>query len=80
MDKIKHKCLWFSLALYATGFAFPAYYIGNTHEPQNSSSLLLMGWLGPLDGHFSWFANLFFLSLYLSIKKKIHPQYLEFWP
>jgi hypothetical protein len=69
MKKNRDMGIWISVALYALCLAFPAYYIGDTHEPQSSLSLLLMGWLGPLDGHFSWFANLFYLLALIKYKK-----------
>lgn len=69
MKENRDMGIWISIALYALCLAFPAYYIGDAHEPQSSLSLLLMGWLGPLDGHFSWFANLFYLLALIKYKK-----------
>ncbi len=69
MKENRDMGIWISIALYALCLAFPAYYIGEAHEPQNSFSLLLMGWLGPLDGHFSWLANLFYLLALIMYKK-----------
>jgi hypothetical protein len=48
---------------------FPAYYIGVTREPQESLALLFTGWFGPLDGHFAWFANLFYVLALISYRK-----------
>jgi hypothetical protein len=69
MKENRDMGIWISIALYALCLAFPAYYIGDAHEPQNSLSLLMMGWLGILDGHFSWFANLFYLLALIKYKK-----------
>jgi hypothetical protein len=58
-----------SSALYAICLALPGFYIGETYEPYNSAELLLIGWLGPLDAHFSWYANLTYGLAILTIKK-----------
>jgi len=69
MKNIEHTSLWASLAMYAACLFFPAFYIGITHEPQGSLSLLLMGWVGLLEGHFSWFANLCYLVAILNYRR-----------
>jgi hypothetical protein len=56
-----------SFACYLVCLLLPGYYIGEQFEPQMSIPALVWGWLGPLDGHFAWFANpLFFLALIYS--------------
>lgn len=55
-----------SALLYLACLAFPAYYIGENFEPQPAFSAFLIGWLGLIDSHFSWYANpLFLLALLL---------------
>lgn len=62
--KIDHPHLALSIICFAVGLALPAYYLGDAFEPQGSAPLLLTGWLGPFDGHFSWYANpLYVLAL-----------------
>lgn len=68
--KYKYIHIWVSLALFVACLAFPGYYIRESHEPQSAYALLLMGWLGPLDGHFSWYANLFYLIAIIKYKKQ----------
>ncbi|KAB2844025.1 MAG: hypothetical protein F9K47_05040 [Burkholderiales bacterium] len=64
--KIDHPHLALSILCFAVCLALPAYYLGDAFEPQGSASLLLTGWLGPFDGHFSWYANpLYLLALVL---------------
>lgn len=63
-------CRWLSFSLYIAAMGLPAYYIGETREPQVAGVLLLIGWLGPIDGHFSWFANLAYI--FAQIKYKQH--------
>jgi hypothetical protein len=46
-----------AVVVFAACLLLPAYYVGDRLEPQSSLSLLLTGWMGPLDGHFSWYAN-----------------------
>jgi len=69
MKEIRYIGIWTSIALFAACLAFPAYYIGDAHKPQYSFFALLMGWLGPIQGHFSWFANLFYLLGLIKYKK-----------
>jgi hypothetical protein len=45
------------ITLFAMLLLQPALRIG-TWPPEPSSSYLLVGWLGPLAGHFEWYANL----------------------
>lgn len=65
----KYIHIWISLILFMVCLALPGFYIREAHEPQLSFYLLIMGWLGPLDGHFSWFANIYFLIALLKYKK-----------
>jgi hypothetical protein len=51
-----------AVVLFAACLAFPGYYNGATREPQLAWALLVMGWLGPLAGNFSWLANPAFLA------------------
>lgn len=64
MKKIDHPHIALGLACFGLSLAIPAYYLGERFEPQWAGALLLTGWLGPFDGHFSWYANpLFLLAL-----------------
>ncbi len=64
MIRIDHPHLALSFLCFAVCLALPAYYLGDAFAPQGSASLLLTGWLGPFDGHFSWYANpLYVLAL-----------------
>jgi hypothetical protein len=49
--------IWICLALFVICLAFPGFYVGLEREPNLAYSLLMLGWLGPLDGHLAWFAN-----------------------
>ncbi len=60
--------IWISIALFVTALFLPGYYIREWYEPVYSLHLLAMGWLGPLDGHISWYANVFFLISLLKCK------------
>lgn len=64
MGATEHKYvhIWICLALFASSLAFTGFYVGEAREPSAALQLLLMGWLGPLDGHFAWFANVFLLA------------------
>jgi len=63
----KSRHIPISFACYLVCLLFPGYYIGEQFEPQLSVLTLAWGWLGPLDGHWAWFANpLFFLALIYS--------------
>lgn len=46
-----------SIFCFLTCLFLPGYYIGERFEPQIAYVVLLMGWIGPLDLHFSWYAN-----------------------
>jgi hypothetical protein len=62
--KINNIHIPISLLCYLACLALPGYYIGERFEPQMAYAALMIGWLGPLDGHFSWYANpLFLLAL-----------------
>lgn len=50
-----------SLLLFLSCLALPAYYTGNAFDPERALAPLIWGWLGPLDGHFAWYANLFYV-------------------
>lgn len=45
-----------SLITFLCSLAIPAF-TGNEPEPVYGLAALLLGWLGPLDGHVSWLAN-----------------------
>jgi hypothetical protein len=62
--------IWISLLLFCAALLFPAYYIKAWHEPEHSLLLLAIGWLGPLGGYFSWYANLFYLIALLKSRDK----------
>ena len=61
--------LFSSLIFFAACLALPAYYLGEQHQPQMSYQALILGWLGPLGGQLSWFANVFFLIALLKYRK-----------
>jgi hypothetical protein len=69
MLRIDNPHIAISIACYLACLFFPGYYIGERFEPQLAYVLLLMGWLGPLDGHFAWFANPLFLFALLSANR-----------
>ena len=50
-----------SILFYLVCLTLPGYYSGESFKPEMAYSILMLGWLGPLDGQFSWYANLFFL-------------------
>jgi len=52
---------WGSLALYLLALAGPGFHFGEQRQAWDAYLLLLIGWLGPFDGHFAWFANPAFL-------------------
>lgn len=58
-----------SVACYLFCLCLPAYYIGEQFQPQRAYAALEAGWLGPLDGHFSWYANLLFLVALLCARR-----------
>jgi len=56
--------VWISIALFLACLVTPAFYVREPLEAAYSYGLLLNGWLGVLDGHYSWFANpLYFIAL-----------------
>lgn len=58
MNKINYKSLvYISLFFYLLCLIFPAFYIDETRNPNYGASLLMIGWLGPIAGHLSWYAN-----------------------
>jgi hypothetical protein len=59
-----------SLILFALCLLLPGYYLSERHDAQLSLVLLGWGWLGPLDGHFSWYANLFYFLAVGKYKNK----------
>lgn len=58
-----------SILCYLACLTLPSYYIGERFEPQMAYTALMIGWLGPLDSHFSWYANPLFLVALLSTNK-----------
>jgi hypothetical protein len=61
-----------SIILFLAAFFFPGFYHGQPSEPSSSIALLLTGWLGPIAGYFSWYANpLYLLALILRRTKRI---------
>jgi len=60
-----------SIFCYLTSLILPGYYIGESFEPQMAYAALLVGWLGPLDLHFSWYANPFYFVALKSAKQPI---------
>jgi hypothetical protein len=67
-----------SIILFLASLFFPGFYVGYPSQPWASILLLLTGWLGILDVHFSWFANPFYvLALILRRSKRTTSLYLE---
>ncbi|MGV6398098.1 hypothetical protein ACTUVN_004607 [Pseudomonas caspiana] len=59
---ILHPYMWLtllSILCFVSCIWLPAFYQGK--RIVESDFLLLFGWLGPLDGHFAWFANPIYL-------------------
>lgn len=57
-----HWLLFFlSLALFFLCLSRDGYYVAIGHKADSALALLLVGWLGFIDGVFSWFANPFLL-------------------
>ncbi len=52
---------WGSILLYFVSLLGPAFYVGKSYQQWDSYHSLLIGWLGPACGHFSWVANPFYL-------------------
>lgn len=67
--KSRNIHIWISLIFFAACLALPAFYLREQHQPQMSYGVLILGWLGPLEGQFSWFANVFFLIALLKYRK-----------
>lgn len=61
---------WGSLVLYALALTGPGFYFGSSREPWEAHLLLLVGWLGPVDGHFSWIANPAYLIAHLMYRTR----------
>lgn len=55
--------LWISIALFFPALALPAYYQGT--KVVYGVETAALGWLGFIDGHFSWFANPLYLGAVL---------------
>lgn len=53
--------IWISFLLFILCLFFPGFYTNTDHSPAQAYQLLLAGYLGAIYGHYSWFANLFFL-------------------
>lgn len=71
---------WFvSIAIFVLCLFFPGYYAGPSGEPMPALQLLAVGWLGPADGHFSWYANLLFALSIIFYRKKSVSTALAFY-
>lgn len=53
--------IWISFILFILCLFFPGFYTNTDYSPPQAYQLLLSGFLGAIYGHFSWFANVFFL-------------------
>ncbi len=62
--------LLISVLFFVASLMFPAFYLEPALQPQHSGGLLMLGWLGPLNGQFSWFANCFYVLALLKAKKQ----------
>lgn len=70
------RIILISIACYVMSLMLPAYDNGHV---TNGGEALAMGWLGPLDGHFSWYANLFYfwaLAKYRHKNKNLIPAFI----
>jgi len=76
--KIRNNYIRISLLLFSLCLFLPAFYHTDSFKPVFSGSLLGIGWLGPIDGHFSWFANLFFFIALLNYKEPNASSFLGF--
>jgi len=76
--KINNVHVPISILCYLACLALPGYYIGERFEPQMAYAALMIGWLGPLDGHFSWYANPLFLFALLSANRPQRSSILGF--
>ncbi|HEY3301288.1 MAG TPA: hypothetical protein VGJ90_10985, partial [Methylophilaceae bacterium] len=56
--------LWLT-SLCLTGFSLHGYY--QAQQLIGGASILVMGWLGPLEGNFAWYANPFYIYAVLSV-------------
>lgn len=56
--------VWGSVCLYLVSLALPGFDTRAAGSLAYGIEVLLVGWLGPLDGHFAWFSNpLYFVAL-----------------
>lgn len=69
-----------SLFLFVTSLTQPAFYMGEVQTGHittfSAHKVLVLGWLGPLSGHFAWFANPAYLIAFAIIKAR--PAYSRF--
>jgi hypothetical protein len=66
-----HWILFFlSLALFFLCLPKDGYYVAIGYKADSSLALLLVGWLGFIDGVFSWFANPFLLLAWVQFIRK----------
>lgn len=56
-----------SLFLFLISLTLDAFYVGETHKPFSSFSLLLSGWLGLIAGYIAWLANPLYFFAYVKI-------------
>ena len=71
MNKDNYKlAIYVSLVFYILCLCFPAFYVSETREPNYALTMLAIGWLGPLDGHFSWYANIFYMLALIFFKRE----------
>ena len=61
-------CRLLSLFTFVSCFFYPAFN-PDSNVPVESMKLFLLGWIGPLHGHFSWYANLFYIISLLIFEK-----------
>jgi len=68
-----HHHIMGSIVLFVASLFFPAFYVHTPDSPWQSYLLLLTGWLGVMDAHFSWFANPFYLLaiIFSALKRKV---------
>ena len=59
--KIESKVSLIILVFYVGCLFFPAYQLNIRSDVNYGYFLILIGWLGVISGHFSWFANIFIL-------------------
>jgi len=60
LDSLKLTYICLSLAVFICCFFYPAFNPSSS-RPTDPVALISIGWLGPMDGHFSWYANLLYL-------------------